>query len=151
MITCSVPRDFVAEHPASKMVWFAIFLLWVSVAVAAVGCGVFCSLPASPIVTVPAVISVIGSVPVIVIISVPVASVVIFVYSLVYWVGVIITAIIGAPFSDFLPSIIISPLVIIAISVVIAVGWSPFIVVTPSPPVLSSRVASLIRSIGGVE
>ena len=128
------------------MVRFTIFFLWVSVAVAAVDCGVFCSLPASPIVTVPVVISAIGSVPVIVIISVPAASVVIFVYSLVYWAWVIITAIVGAPFSDSLPSIIISPLVIIAISVVIAVGWSPFILVTPSPPALASRVASLIRS-----
>ena len=130
MITCSAPRDSVAEHPASLNGPVRYF--------SPLGecCGVFCSLPAFPIVTVPAVISAIGSVPAIVIISVPAASVVIFVYSLVYWAGVIITAIVGAPFSDSLPSIIISPLVIIAISVVIAVGWSPFIVVTPSPPIV---------------
>ena len=119
------------------MVRCTIFLLWVSVTVAAVCCGIFCSLPASSIVTVPAVISAIGPISVIIIISVPAASVVILVSSLVYRAGVIITAIVGAPFSDSLPSIIISPLVIIAISVVTAIRWSP---------VLSSRVASLIRS-----
>ena len=128
------------------MVRCAIFLLWVNVAVAVVGCGVFCSLPASPIVTVPTVSSAIGPVPVIVVISVPAASVVILVPSLVYWARVIITAIVGAPFSGSLPSIIISPFVIIAIPVVTAVGWSPIIVVAPSPPVLSLRVASLLRS-----
>ena len=116
-----------------------------SVAVAVVGYGVICFLPASPIVTVPAVISAIGPVPVIVIISVPAASVVILVFSLVYRAGVIITAIVGALFSDSLPFIIISPPVIIAIPVITAVGWSPIIVVAPSPPVLSLRVASLIR------
>ena len=108
-----------------------------------VHCGVICSLPASPIITVPAVISAIGPISVIIIISVPAASVVILVSSLVYRAGIIITAIVGAPFSDSLPSIII--LVIIAISVVTAVRWSPLIAVTPSPAVLSSRVASLIR------
>ena len=104
------------------MVRCVIFLLWVSVAVAVVGCRVFCSLPVSPIATVPTVISAIGPVPVIVVISLPAASVVILVPSLVYRAGVIITAIVGAPFSDSLTSIIISPRVIIAIPVVTAIG-----------------------------
>ena len=146
MITCSAPRDSVAEHPASLNgpVCYCSPL--------GECCGCCCRLrsflfsPCFPNRHGSSVISATGPVPVIVVISVPAASVIILVPSLVYWARVIITAIVGAPFSGSLPSIIISPFVIIAIPVVTAVGWSPIIVVAPSPPVLSLRVASLIRS-----